>query len=68
MSPLKARPASSKDANAKRSSSPKKKVMKDNFVENLKKMLEDDLAKPETKSKPKEKPKPKPPKPAEKPQ
>ena len=67
MSPVKIRPASSKDATIKRSSSPKKKVMKDNFVENLKKMLEDDLAKPEVKPKAKEKPKAKPPKAVEKP-
>ena len=58
MSPIKIRPASSKEATIKRSSSPKKKVLKDNFVENLKKMLEDDLAKPEVKPKVKAKAKP----------
>lgn len=47
MSPTKPRPSSTKDSTVKRSSSPKKKVLKDNFVENLKKMLEEDLAKPE---------------------
>ena len=48
-SPLKSRPATSKENTmVKMSSSPKKKAMKNNFVENLKKMLEEDLAKDES--------------------